>query len=192
MLWGQLCVFPLDACDERVHCRSDRPGAARAVSKVSQTSLLSHIIAPRGINTALWIWIWINRLFLPPKWVKVYTWQYVWLLGHSQIRLNKVHSRSQMYSYLLYILLCILDTWSAFCRFDEPFYDDKLTASNVWICNKRTRKEDAWIIHSSENVPSETCMKVKEGHRAAAVAQHSEDAMAGVIFNAAPPRRQLE
>lgn len=180
MLWLQLCVFPLDACDEHVQSCSDRPGAARAVSKVSQTSLLSHI----------------NRLFLPPKWVKVHTWQYVWLLGHSQIRLNKIHFRSQMYSYLLYILLCILDTWSAFCRFDEPFYDDKWTASNVWLCNKRTRKEDAWIIHSSDNVnqnvPSETCMKVKERQRAAAVAQHSEDAMAGVIFNTAPQRRRLE
>lgn len=34
-------------------------------------------------------------------------------------------------------------------------------------------------------------MKVKERHRAAAVAQHSEDAMAKVVFNTTPPPRQL-
>lgn len=46
-----------------------------------------------------------------------------------------------------------------------------------------TQKSD----NLNRNVPAETCGKVKERHRAAARAQHSEDATAEVIFNTAPP-----
>lgn len=100
-------------------CRVTQAGPAPLQHK---NSLLSHI----------------KRLFFPPKWVKVHTRQFG-LCGCCDT------VESVEIKFTAEAIERPAGGPAEGLRFR---FDDVLPSSNVWICNKRTGKEDAWVVHS--------------------------------------------